>query len=374
MEKFNQLVKNDSKPVVWLHAASAGEFEQIRPVLSRLKHKNIHVFQTLTSSTIYYKVSHSGDFDGVCFLPWDLYARVNRFIRILKPDLFINTRHDLWPNLLLALKRNEVRSVLINANLYANSLRLKPVIRNINQTIFSQMDQIYTGSDELKALIGELYQGPITVSGDTRFDQVSERAQANTSSLLANSIINDRRVIVYGSVVDSDLDVVCTGINGSLSTDNHLHIIVPHEVGEKELIPWGVELYRNKISTIRKTEIDQYDGESVIIWNSVGELADLYKHADLAFIGAGFSTGVHSVTEAAVYHVPAAHGPVYDILAEAIELVDLKLSTVVSDDSDLISFLSMGDDQISALNVKIAAFIKARVGATDRILEKELQF
>ena len=33
----------------------------------------------------------------------------------------------------------------------------------------------------------------------------------------------------------------------------------------------------------------------------MGQLADLYKYADLAFIGAGFGAGVHSVTEAAVY-------------------------------------------------------------------------
>jgi 3-deoxy-D-manno-octulosonic-acid transferase len=371
LNRFNHLVHNDPKPVIWVHAASAGEFEQVRPVLSRLKSKDVYVFQTLTSSTIYYKVSQSSEFDGVCFLPWDIYPRVNKFVKSLNPSLFINTRHDLWPNLLLILKRNGVRSVLINANLYGNSARLKPILRSVNRTIFKNIDHLYTGSKELQVHLKQLFDGPIDVIGDTRFDQVKERSERNSLQFLDESKINDRRVIIYGSTVDSDLSIVCKGISASLNDQNSLHVIVPHEVGEKNLIPWEVELYRSKIKSIRHSELEEYSEESVIIWNSVGELADLYKYADLAYIGAGFTTGVHSVTEAAIYHVPAAHGPVYDILAEAIELVELNFSTVVLDHQELTAFLAMSDDDISALNTQIASFIDQRLGATDKFLAKE---
>ena len=33
---FKDKVKSDPKPVIWTHAASAGEFEQMRPILNRL--------------------------------------------------------------------------------------------------------------------------------------------------------------------------------------------------------------------------------------------------------------------------------------------------------------------------------------------------
>lgn len=373
LEKFNQLVRENPMPVVWLHAASAGEYEQLRPVLTRLRHEDVHVFQTLTSSTIYFKVSQSDDFDGVSYLPWDLYTRVNRFIRTLRPAVFINTRHDLWPNLLLAVKKNRIRSVLINANLYSNSLRLKPLIKQMNQVVFRQIDHMYTGSEGLKEVLDQLYSGPIEVTGDTRFDQVVERAQVNDRVFLDKITISDRRVIIYGSVDAGDLSLICDAVRDTLASRPSLHIIVPHEIGEKNLIPWDVELYRRKIRSIRRSEFDQYDGEPVIIWNTVGELADLYQHADLAYIGAGFTTGIHSVTEAAVYHVPSAHGWNYDLLAEAIELVDLGLSTVVDDENDLVDFLNLDADQIAKLNTKISMFISERVGATDKILEAELK-
>ena len=371
LKAFRTKVDLNPKPVIWLHAASAGEFEQIKPVLSRLHEMNVYVFQTFTSATIYYKASQDSRFDGVSFLPWDLYPRVNRFIKILKPDLHINTRHDVWPNLLLSLHRNHIRNVLINANLYKESKRLTPAFKVINRIIFKYIDHIYTGSESLKAHLIQLYSGPIHVVGDSRFDQVNERAKINNSALISYNIIADRRVIIYGSVVDSDLEVVTSAIAKSLLDKDYLHVLVPHEVLERDLIPWEIALYRDQIKSIRLSEISQYNNESVLIWNSVGQLADLYQHATLAFIGAGFSTGVHSVTEAVMYHVPSAHGPKYDILAEAIDLVDQGLSTVVYDSNDLSAFILTPPDIVQKLSKSIAAFVSARIGATDRIMTQE---
>ena len=371
LASFNKKVKREPKPIVWLHAASAGEFEQIKPFLTRLRIMDVYIFLTFSSPTIFYKVSHSELFDGVSFLPWDFYPRVNRFISELKPQIFINTRHDIWPNLQLALHRNRVRNILVNGNLYHDSTRLKPIIKNINRSVFRFIDHIYTGSKSLATLLNNVYAGAIDVVGDTRFDQVAERAQQNDQTLLSKDLIADRRVIIYGSVVNSDLKVVCSAIAKSLNKENILHVLVPHEVMERDLIPWESELYRHKVKSIRYSEIEYFAGESVIIWNKVGQLADLYKHASLAYIGAGFTTGVHSVTEAAIYHVPSAHGPKFSILAEAIELVEAQLSTVVTTDEDLLAFLKLDENAIAQLSGDIAGFIQARLGATDKIIEQE---
>ncbi len=368
---FNNKVKHEPKPIVWLHAASAGEFEQIKPILSRVSEFDVYIFQTFTSATIYYKASFDQRFDGVSFLPWDIYPRVNRFIKQLAPNIMINTRHDIWPNLQLALHHNNIRNILINANLYPQSTRLKPPIKQLNRCVFQYINHIYTGSNPLKALLKELYSGPIDVVGDSRFDQVYDRAKTNDSTLISPEIIADQRVMVYGSVGKSDLAIITAAISHIPPENNYLHIIVPHETLERDLIPWEIELYRHKVKSIRKTELDQFIDEKVIIWNSVGQLADLYKHAHLAYIGAGFDFGVHSVTEPSVYQVPSAHGPKYDILAEAVELVDLKLSTVVHEWTDLFKFISMSEDTRLTLAQNIEHFMAARLGAADKIIDRE---
>ncbi len=369
--RFNDLVKSKPKPVIWTHAASAGEFEQMRPVLNRLSKLDLYIFQTFTSATIYYKASHNDMFDGVSFLPWDLFSRVNRFVTLLKPAIFINTRHDIWPNLQLLLHKNQVRNVLINANLYQDSKRLIPGLRGINTIVFSHIDQIYTGSKSLKLLLEQIYSGQIEVVGDSRFDQVYERSLNNTEMLITSDFISDRRVVVYGSVGSSDLKIITRSIAKLLVNKAFTHIIVPHETAERDLIPWETELYRQKVKSIRRSEIEQYKNESVIIWDSVGQLADLYKYADLAFIGAGFGAGVHSVTEAAIYNVPSAHGPNYDILAEAIELVENDLSFVINEVDDLTAFLEMDQEDLVKISTSIEKFVDERLGATDKIFNIE---
>jgi len=371
LEIFNNKIKHKTKPVIWLHAASAGEFEQIKPFLSRLKLMDVYLFQTFSSPTIFYKVSHSDMFDGACFLPWDLYPRVNRFISKLKPQLFINTRHDIWPNLQLALHKNGIRNILVNANLYPDSQRLKPWAKAVNRVVFDTIDHIYTGSQDLKSLLELLYSGPIDIVGDSRFDQVLERSLLNNDNLIPLDIKADRKVIIYGSVVTSDLKLVSSAIARSLSESDMLHVIVPHEVTERDLVPWESELYRHQVKSIRHSELEYYKHEPVLIWNNVGQLADLYKQADLAYIGAGFSTGVHSVTEAAIYHIPAAHGPNYCILAEAVELVNHQLSTVVQTDEELANFLMLEPATARRLSEKIALFVKDHLGATEKVIKKE---
>ena len=370
--RFNRK-RDPQKKVIWLHAASAGEFEQIKPLVNRLTgDKRYHLVQTVTSPTIYLKIFTDKRFDAILYLPWDLPWRVNRFIHRLQPTIFINTRHDLWPNLLRTLRRNQIPSILINANLYGSSKRLQPFYRRFNRVVFNQIDRIFTGTARLAENLQHLYRGPIDVVGDTRFDQVYERANKNSSEWLAQDIVQNRQVVVYGSVIDSDLTVVTEAIAKSVSRgDSVLHVVVPHEVGEKHLTPWEVSFYRAQVKSARVSELTSYTGESILLWNKVGDLADLYKHAQLAYVGAGFTTGVHSVTEPAIYGVPAAHGPEFDLLDEAIELVNQGISTVVTSGDELGAYLELLD-QPEVLRQKREAlhtFMQAYLGATDRILE-----
>lgn len=370
--RFNHQ-RDAKKKVIWLHAASAGEFEQMKPLVSRLAgDPRYHLVQTVTSPTIYLKIFTDKRFDVVTYLPWDLPWRVSRFIKRLQPTIFINTRHDLWPNLLRSLRKNRIPSILINANLYGSSKRLRPFWRGINGAVFNQIDHIFTGTERLAENLRRLYRGTIEVVGDTRFDQVFERARQNEQIWLKPEIVLDRQIVIYGSVVDSDLNVVTEAIGKSVQrSDKLLHVVVPHEIHERDLIPWEVAFFRMQIKSARVSEISHYAGESILIWNKVGNLADLYKHAQLAYVGAGFSTGVHSVTEPAIYGVPAAHGPEYDLLDEAIELVNQRISTVVHSGEELSEFLKLAE-QPEILNQKRIAlnvFSQSFLGATDRILK-----
>lgn len=370
LEDFNDK-RLPLKKVIWLHAASAGEFEQLRPLITRLSSRDYHLVQTVTSATIYRGIAGDSRFDCLCYLPWDLPTRTKRFISKLKPDIFINTRHDLWFNLLRSLNRAKIPSVLINANLYQNSARLKWWSRSFQKELFGQISRIFTVSDSVAKLLKQLYSGEIIVSGDTRFDQVYERAQINNKEFLPESVhVSGRKVIVYGSVIPSDVDVVTSAVIRA-DNDKLLHLLVPHEIGETDLQLWEEIFQDAGVASIRKDRLNEWAGEPIIIWNAVGELADLYKVAQLAYVGAGFSTGVHNVIEPAVYGIPVAYGPRYDILAEAIEMAKQKIAAVIQTNEDLLQFFQLPEnaEKYETVCRQTREYVQAGIGAADKIFE-----
>ncbi len=371
LDYFNQK-RIHGRKVIWLHAASAGEFEQLRPLIQRLSSRDYHLVQTVSSVTIFRKIKNDVRMNCLCYLPWDLPWRTRCFVRRLRPDIFINTRHDLWFNLLRACRLEKVPTVFINANLYADSKRLRWWNLPFQKALFSQIEYLFTANENIAKLLRQLYFGEIHVSGDTRLDQVWERAQNNQRRFLNDKISkSNKSIIIYGSVVDSDLKIVTEAI---IQNEDHslLHILVPHEIADADLQPWENALNSAGIRTIRKDEISQWQGEPVILWNAVGELADLYKEAKLAYIGAGFSTGVHNVTEPAVYGIPVAFGPKYDILAEAIEMADLQIAQVIHSSDGLRRFCDILKDKKSyeSLCQQTKTYVESRRGAADMILEK----
>ena len=106
-----------NRPVVWFHAASLGEFEQGRPLIEAWKTNRPDDFILLTFfSPSGYEIRKNFEcVDSVCYLPFDGPKRMNRFIEIVNPILFILVKYEFWPNLLFALQRHRVPVFLISA-------------------------------------------------------------------------------------------------------------------------------------------------------------------------------------------------------------------------------------------------------------------
>jgi len=63
---------------------------------------------------------------------------------------------------------------------------------------------------------------------------------------------------------------------------------------------------------------DIYPVESrVLLIDTVGILADLYKYAHIAFVGGSFKQGIHNVMEPAIYGIPVLFGPVHSSSIDA---------------------------------------------------------
>lgn len=327
------------KQIIIMHAASAGEFEQLKPILRKIDKSKYFVVQTFLSPTIYEAESNSTLFDTCCYHPLDLPWSALFFLKSFRPNIYLTTRHDIWPHHLVIARMLNIKCYLINANLYQNSKRLNPILKSLNKFVFDKFDKILTGSDTLKNIFTQLVpENKIIVTGDSRFDQILYRVQ-NSKSF--NQFNEKHKYIIFGSIDDADLKIIKEAI---IKFDNPCkYIIVPHEVNKSFINKIESMLNDININNICLTKMTNHsiDDYKCVIVDTVGNLLDLYKYADIAYVGSGFTHGVHSVIEPLAQNCIVCYGPKIDILDEAVEITNLQIGTVINNSNELLTIFQL---------------------------------
>ena len=105
IERFGKptVKKNSKKKILWIHAASIGEFKSSDLIIERY-HKVFDILVTTTtkSSGEYIKEFYK---DKIIhqYIPFDVSQWCSRFLNFWKPNLILWIESDIWPNMLLSL-------------------------------------------------------------------------------------------------------------------------------------------------------------------------------------------------------------------------------------------------------------------------------
>ena len=93
-------------PLIWVHGASVGEMLAAVPLIERLRAQDFAVLVTsgtVTSAALAEQRLPDGAIHQ--FIPLDAPRFVERFLAHWKPGLALFVESDLWPNLILSLRR-----------------------------------------------------------------------------------------------------------------------------------------------------------------------------------------------------------------------------------------------------------------------------
>ena len=358
------------KEVVIMHAASAGEFEQLKPILRGIDRNKYFIVQTFLSPTIYEIESTNPLFDVSCYHPLDFPISAFVFLNSFNPKIYLTTRHDIWPHHLVIAKLLNIKCYLINANLYEGSKRLNPILKSFNKFIFNKFDKILTGSEKLKKTLTQMVpDDKIIVTGDSRFDQIAYRVDNPPEFSQFN---DNSKYIILGSIDDADIPIVkdaMVNFKGQCK-----YIIVPHEVNQSyikkmEMFLDDINITHVCLSQTSNANVEDYDS---IIVDSVGILLDLYKYADIAYVGAGFSDGVHSVIEPLAQNSVVCYGPKIDILDEAVEITNLDIGYLINNSDELLNIFKLinNDQKLEKKKILGLEYIKTKMNATEKILQQ----
>ncbi len=377
LEQFKTKNKNERPNIIWFHSASMGEFEQAKPIIELLKSDNnsetYFVIVSFFSPSGYKNQLNYKYADFITYLPFDTIKNVKKFIQFYNPDLAVFVRYDLWFNYLYYLNQYKINSILIsatisskfnkNGNSVLNSIKLffyKSLLNNIN-TIFTANQKEYINFNSLN-----LFSDVIN-SGDTRIDRIIQIVNNSKSDpIFDKSIFNDKKVIIFGSAWEEEIDLLKSLIiNFPITLEKYQFIIAPHETDDKNILKIkskieNIELiinqFQSKIQCIffsdleKNTNIFDINTNQIIIIDSIGKLLKLYSIADIAFVGGGFKTGLHSVLEPAGFGLPVICGPKLEKQVDSYKLNELGGLFIINDKNNHNEFKNVLDSLENPIN------------------------
>jgi 3-deoxy-D-manno-octulosonic-acid transferase len=326
-----EIAKAGNRKRILFHCTSAGEWLQALPLIEKMKALNPQLFIMVSffSPSGYKFAKNPAEVDLKFYLPIDTKSAAQRLFKLLKPDLWIISKFDVWPNHVLAASKLGIPMVITSATLSADSGRDKGMSRIFNKSIYSRISHFFPISDDDKkrfqALVPDEHK--YTVAGDTRYDHVFNRGQKASDAGDVTIYAGNRGItFIAGSTWPPDEKHVLPALADLINEFPGLRvIIVPHELHENHLRDIEQVFSRSGIRTERYTDFSSKGtaAADVVIFNTIGMLARLYKQTHIAFIGGSFGKGTHNVMEPAMFGQPLLFGPNHLNSYEAGELLNI---------------------------------------------------
>ncbi|HKC48451.1 MAG TPA: glycosyltransferase N-terminal domain-containing protein [Gemmatimonadales bacterium] len=308
------------RPLVWFHAPSVGEGLQTRPVIERLRAECPDwqiVYTFFSPSAAGFAKQLAVDYAD--YLPLDRSRDVVHALEALAPTALVYGKLDVWPELTLAAQRRGVRLGLVAATVAPRSGRLSWPVRGWSAPAYAAIERIGAIATEDAERLKQLgaRRDAIRVTGDTRYDSVTERAgclDRTRQPFAALARSSEMFTIVAGSTWPSDEDVLLPAYADLLRSDPVAPmrlVLVPHEPTPSHLDRLDAAAHAAALPRpVRTSGAAELAGAKLVVVDQVGVLADLYALAQVAYVGGGYHrAGLHSVLEPAVWGVPLSVGP-----------------------------------------------------------------
>lgn len=368
-KRMAEVISPEDK-VVWIHAASLGEFEQGRPVIEKIREQQpeYKILVTFYSPSGYEIRKNYAGADYIFYLPIDTPGNAKKFLDVAHPEIAIIVKYEFWLNLLSELKHRGVRTYLISAIFRRNSIFFRSY-GSIWRQALDSFEQMFVQNEESKELLHEIGFDNVVVAGDTRFDRVAEIARNVKKVPIVERFKGDSPLFVAGSTWGPDEEILQTLINDNPQIK---FVVAPHEMENSRIERIIAQTKGGAVRYTLCNEESDFSKTQVLILDTIGILSSVYGYATWSYIGGGFGVGIHNTLEAATFGLPIAFGPNYQKFKEARDMVALGAATKVESAEDLTAwFAPLRDDKSALQRAGSAAksYTQRNQGATSLIMK-----
>ena len=334
----NTINKNDK--TIWFHCASLGEYEQGLPVFEEIKtlYPTHKIVLSFFSPSGYEIRKNSPIANIVVYLPLDTKQNAKRFINLVNPELTIFVKYEFWLNYLNELNRKNKKAILISALFRKNHPFFKPKGKWMRKYL-AAFEHFFVQNEVSKQLLKTIGFDNVTVSGDTRYDRVSNQLKIDNSLPFIKEFIDSKLCFVAGSTWPEGEDYICNFINSNFSSGIKF-IIAPHDIKPNRIKEVSRKL---KVPTVLFSEKDNKNLKdfNVFLIDTIGILSKTYSYADISYVGGAVgTTGLHNILEPAVFGTPILIGKNHSKFPEASLMIKNGGVFSVKNENEFISIIN----------------------------------
>jgi 3-deoxy-D-manno-octulosonic-acid transferase len=374
----HRLRASDPRQTIWVHAVSVGEVLAANRLVKELSTRlpQYRVLLSTTTRTGQRLARERAGASYAFYFPLDFPWIVKRYLRILDPALVVLVETELWPNLLSACRRAQIPVALVNGRISDRSLPRYLRLRRLWKGILAGISILLAQSEEdvkrLKAIGAP--PGRVWFSGNLKYD-VRSAEPASITAVLREKLAPGTRVLVCGSTLEGEEEILLDAFHQLLKTIPDCVMILaprhPERFGRVAgLLKNREEAYVRRSNWIKKPA--RIKPGTVVLLDSIGELASVYALASVAFVGGSLvPAGGHNPLEPAQFAVPVVMGTHYAnfraVIDTLVEAEALKLATTENLLPMLENLLS-DPEAANALGVRALEVFHRQAGATGRTI------
>lgn len=332
--------ESENAPIIWMHCASLGEFEQGRPLIEQFKirYPNYKILLTFFSPSGYEIRKNYSLADYVFYLPLDTPKNARQFLTIVQPAIVFFVKYEFWYFYLKELQNRKIKHYLIAGTFRANQFFFKK-FAGWYLTVIQGFDYFFLQDESSKILLANHGITNGEVAGDPRIDRVVAIASKPKAIPEIKRFKANRQLIIIGSAHLKDLQIFfdfLTKISNKNNLENWCFLIAPHEIDEASIRQIEALSTRATYRFSEKKQPIYFNENTILLLDTIGQLSTAYQYADAVFIGGGFDKSIHNILEPAVFGIPIAFGPKYHRFAEAVDLINTNGAFCVQSTTDWI--------------------------------------
>ena len=320
-------------PVIWIHAVSLGEVVAVTPLVNELHRRHPTYRLVVSTVTETGREAVEQRLAGVaehCYAPLDFPWVVSRFIERLQPCLYLFVETELWPNLLWYLRRQGVPTILVNGRLSTRSFArqqwapVRSFYRTMLHTLSLCLMQSDRDVDRIVALGAEASR--VRRTGNIKFDQPIPLIAEGGVTRAYLGLHDTERLFVSGSTHPGEEEILVECYRALVARcPSAVLLIAPRHIERAESVEAMIRargLAVQRRSTMGQVGVLRSTGPRVLVLDSRGELAAIYREAVVAFVGGTLvPIGGHNLLEPAQWAKPVLFGLYTDHCAEIADLL-----------------------------------------------------